>query len=99
MRCLDKDDSRRRWLELRDLWNAFDPIGVMDGPDSPQDEYEGYLGGCMRLLEQNAETGQLKAKVREAIDRMGLTVPDAEIERFALQMQDWYQVHWPDTSV
>ena len=36
-RRLDKAESRKRWAELRDLWNEFDPIGVMDFPDWPRD--------------------------------------------------------------
>lgn len=98
MRRLEKAESRQRRQELRDLWNKYDPIGVIDGPESPIDEYESYIGPCMRLLEQNADIKQIEAQVRAALENMGLGDDDARIHLFASQMKKWFQAHWDNTE-
>lgn len=101
MRRLSKIESRKRWKELRDLWNEFDPIGVFDFDPSewPLDEYESYCGPSMRLLEQNASTSELEAYVRSALDDMGIGGGEEAIRIFAKRMQIWFQKNWTDTLV
>jgi hypothetical protein len=60
MQRLDKSDSRERWRQIRDLWNEFDPIGVMGMEDWPRDEYDSYLGPTLRLLEQDASLEEIQ---------------------------------------
>jgi len=72
MRRLDKEASRRRWHELRELWNEYDPIGVMDDPDWHRDEYEAYVGRTMRLLEQAATPADIVDYLEETSSYMGL---------------------------
>lgn len=98
-RRLDKAESRKRWSELRELWNAFDPIGVMDFSDSAQDEYEGYCGPSMRLLENNASVQELEEYIRSALDNMGIRRDRKLIRDFAEKMNDWFQTNWPETRV
>ena len=98
-RKLEKAESRERWRELRDLWNEFDPIGIMDYPDWPRDEYESYCGPSMRLLEQNAENEELEDYVHSALDYMGIGASDDAIKRFVKKMKAWFQEKWSETRV
>jgi hypothetical protein len=91
-----KLDSRKRWLELRSLWNEFDPIGVYGSKESdwPLDEYESYCGPCMRLLEQGTKDHELEATVHSALDHMGVDANYKEIKEFVRKMQIWFQTNW-----
>lgn len=98
-RRLEKAESRKRWSELRDLWNEFDPIGVMNCPDWPRDEYESYCGPSMRLLEQDVENEELETYVRSALDHMGISAKDDAIQSFVRTMKAWFQEKWSETRV
>ena len=52
MGALSKEQSRVRWAELRRLLCEWDPIGVMDDPEWPRDEYDCMIGPVLRLLEE-----------------------------------------------
>lgn len=99
MKRLDKQASRQRWRELRDLWNEYDPIGVMGGPDSPQDEYEAYVGQTMRLLEQGANAAEIKKYLRTVSQHMGLRFGGWRAKRYSNRFVRWYQERWRDTIV
>jgi len=100
MRRLDKKESRKRYRELRDLWNEFDPIGVFDGSDEwPLDEYEDYCGPSLRLLEQNATPSELEVYVHSTFNYMGIEDNDKEIQGFVRKIQTWFQENWSDTCV
>ena len=103
MQRLDKSDSRERWRQVRDLWNEFDPIGVMGMEDWPRDEYESYLGQTLRLLEQNAPPEEIQKYLAfVTLEHMGLNeTPQFEMSRrdFAKRLRDWYAEKWPDTHV
>jgi len=96
---LEKSESRKRWGELRDLWNKFDPIGVMQDMDWPRDEYEAYCGPTMRLLETGGEAAELEAYVRSTIGYMGLKASDYDIKDFVETLQSWFRKSWQGTSV
>ena len=85
---------------MRDLWNEFDPIGVMDDPEWPRDEYEAYVGPTMRLLEQNAGTEEIIKSLEWAVcERMGLNLERQEARHFARRLEDWFRDKWPGTHV
>ena len=88
---------------MRELWLEFDPIGVMGMSDWPRDEYDGYLGPTLRLLEQNASMDALQRYVAQVtLEHMGLTdSPQREMHRrhFAKRLKDWYEANWPDSHV
>lgn len=98
-RRLDKAQSRQCWAELRDIWNEFDPIGVMSLPDWPRNEYESYCGPSMRLLEQNASDEEFEAYVRSALDYMGCSAGDHNVKYFIRKMKVWFPNKWPETRV
>jgi hypothetical protein len=103
MQRLAKPDSRERWRQVRDLWNEFDPIGVMGMEDWPRDEYESYLGQTLRLLEQDAPLEEIQKYLAfVTLEHMGLNETlQFEMSRraFAKRLRDWYAEKWPGTHV
>jgi hypothetical protein len=103
MQRLDKSDSRERWRQIRDLWNEFDPIGVMGMEGWPRDEYESYLGQTLRLLEQNAPPEEIQKYLAfVTLEHMGLNeTPPFEMSRqnFAKRLREWYAEKWSGTHV
>ncbi len=85
---------------MRDLWNEFDPIGVMDDPEWPRDEYEGYVGPTMRLLEQDAGVEEIIKCLEWAVcERMGLNLEQREAMQFACRLEDWFRRKWAGKRV
>jgi hypothetical protein len=101
MRRLEKQESRQRYRELRGLWNEWDPIGVAG--DENDDEYESYVGPCLRLLEKKADTDEIVKYLNYIIgEYMGLGDKGIKYSKpveFAQRMQAWYATKWPDTMV
>jgi hypothetical protein len=98
---LSKTDSRERWRQIRALWNEWDPIGVTGG--RVDDEYDGYLGPTLRLLESRASVEELQRYLAQVtLERMGLSESaDAQASRlhFASRLLDWYESSWPGSQV
>jgi hypothetical protein len=70
---LNKQESRKRWDEIRNLWCQCDPIGVMSDLDWSRDEYDSYLGPSLRYLEQNASVEEIAEYLSYIVcDYMGL---------------------------
>ena len=89
---LDKAQSRRRWAELCALWAEFDPIGVMDDPSCPRDEYDSYVGPTLRRLVDGASIEEIADYLESAVsERMGLTLDREEAERFACRLEAWFR--------
>jgi hypothetical protein len=62
------------------LVNDWDPIGVMDDPEWPRDEYDAYIGEIYKLLSQreSAESiAQHLCLIEE--NRMGLGLPSPHL--------------------
>src|SRR5437763_1646167 len=101
MERLSKDQSRRRWAEVRGLWNEWDPIGVVSS--EVQDEYDSYLGPTLRFLEEHASSQALVGYLTHIVgEYMGLGasgVQQSNPQEFANRLCSWYQSNWPNTSV
>ncbi len=96
---LSRAELRERFRELRDLINAWDPIGVLDDPAWPRDEYEGLVGPVPRRLEAGDTPAQLAVYLRaEARDRFGLDPDGRPPEAAAARMVAWYRTRWPGTG-
>jgi len=98
MKRLDKQASRQRWGELRDKWNDYDPIGVMDSPEWPRDEYETYVGETMRMLEQGASVDDIVGYLEEVSDYMGLKFDRDRALQYSEIFIRWYQENWRGTE-
>lgn len=101
MRRLDKEESRKRWQELRGLWNEWDPIGIAD--EENQDEYDTYVGETMRLLELGASKEDIVKRLSYIVgEYMGMGQKAVEYHNpsvFAQKLQTWYAENWPETKV
>jgi hypothetical protein len=65
-------EARLLLTRCRELWNEFDPIGVMADGDGPRDEYDSYL--AQTVEHAMSDTNGLKAYVRKVVlEYMGLT--------------------------
>ncbi len=70
----DKGQSRERGDAIRRiLMSEGDPIGVNDTPEAA-DEYDGYIGPVLDLLNARASSDEIAAYLRKVeTERMGLT--------------------------
>ena len=101
---LSKDQSRKRYAEIRDLWAKWDPIGVYSlADDWPRDEYDAYLGPTLRRLESGATIEALERYLAYVeLEHMGLSENEKVKARrlsFAAELREWYGKHWAGTHV
>jgi hypothetical protein len=95
MSTLSKEQSRERWAELRNLLCEWDPIGVMDDPEWPRDEYDCMVGPVMRLLESGASEAAITAYLRaEIADHFGLSPEHYDFLSIARRTRSWFQERW-----
>jgi hypothetical protein len=100
MARLSKQQSRERWAQLRALVCEWDPIGVMDDPDWPRDEYDCLLGPLLRHLEGGTSEAELAAFLSEQIENhFGLDPAYFDFPEVAAKLRNWYEGSWPDSSV
>ena len=93
---LDKQQSRQRIAEIRELWNEWDPIGVARGV---ADEYDSYLAPTLRLLERNAPTDEIVGYLNwVTLEHMGLSEA-SDPKTFATRLQQWFANKWAGTRV
>jgi hypothetical protein len=100
---LDKEQSGKRWSEIRDLWNAWDPIGVRPGSEGPEDEYDNYLGPSLRLLERGASSDEITEYLAHIVgEYMGMGengIKHSDPHSFAATLQAWFSSKWAGTHV
>jgi hypothetical protein len=85
------EESMQQAMEVRELWQSWDPIGMMDIPGAPQDEYDSYLEPTVRLLERGASVDEIEAYLEwVAYKRMGLPAVQLHAREFAQVLQVWY---------
>jgi len=96
---LNRAELRVRFRELRDLVNAWDPIGVMADPDWPRDEYECVVGPLLRQLEEEAPVKEIAAFLHhEFTDHFGLNVSRKSTRAWAEAAVNWYAQRWSGTE-
>jgi hypothetical protein len=61
---LSKEKSRWRRAEIRGLLNEWDPIGIIGGPDSPEDEYDCLARPLLRLMERESSKAEIANQQR-----------------------------------
>jgi len=90
-------DGRDAWWrergcdELREMLNQWDPIGVMEEPDWPNNEYDELIAPMRERLEAGATAGELEIYLEQYVrDHIGLE-PDVDREsRLAARVVEWY---------
>lgn len=96
---LSRAELRQRHRELRDLVNEWDPIGVMDDPTWPRDEYECLVGPLLRRLEAGATADEVAAYLHaELTGHFGLSTPLTQCREWAAAATAWYRARWPATE-
>ncbi len=96
---LTRSELRVRFRELRDLACAWDPIGVMDDPEWPRDEYDCLVGPVLRRLEAGDAVDAVAAFLeREVRDHFGLEPVPGAARAFAERAAAWYGERWPGTG-
>ena len=93
MAPLSKEQSRARWSELRTIFCKWDPIGVMDNPEWPRDEYDCMVGPVLRMLEADAPEGDIANLRREITDHFGLSPESYDFASVARQAKSWFRGH------
>jgi hypothetical protein len=87
----------QRLAQLRALWCEWDPIGVLDDPDWPRDEYDDYLQPTWQLLESGASVSAiaqyLNSVVGESLALGETGVMSTQPILFAAKLQDWFASH------
>jgi hypothetical protein len=99
MRRLTRDQLRQRYTELRDLINRWDPIGVMDDPAWPRDEYDCLVGPVLRHLEAgHAREVIVTDLTHELADHFGLDRAAIQPHDFVERATVWYADRWAGTG-
>ena len=96
---LTRAELQQRYAELREIINGWDPIGVVNTPDWPCDEYDCVVGPLMRHLE-NGDPPEVVAQYLsdEFTDHFGLSISEERIHAWAAQVTQWYASRWPAAS-
>jgi hypothetical protein len=95
---LSKENSRRRWRELRDAVNDWDPIGLIE-LGAPKDEYECLVGPLMQMLENEKAPTEIGNYLKQYIpNHFGASLPEG-IQGFTEEIFKWFQTNWKKTTV
>lgn len=97
--ALTKSESRERWSQLRAQICAWDPIGVVDQPDSPRDEYDCLVGPLLTMLQSGATDDSIGAHLRkEIVEHLGLSPDPHELSTLARRLRSWFDLAWRDLA-
>jgi hypothetical protein len=70
---MPKEESREvRCAIRRVINNVWDPYRVMEDPEWPRDEYDGYIGRAFELLVTGGSDDELVRYLDWAVTRMGM---------------------------
>jgi hypothetical protein len=79
--------------------NAWDPIGVMDDPEWPRDEYECIVGPVLRRLEEGAGADDIGGFLTHELEHhFGLDPEPLQPHVLAEQLVRWYAERWPGSK-
>jgi hypothetical protein len=96
---LSKCESRERWTQLRALMCEWDPIGVMDDPDWPRDEYDCLVDALLTLLASKASREEVGEYVRKEIEKhFGLSAVSYDLMAVVDRVQEWFDRGWRDLA-
>ena len=93
--ALSKRELRERLTQLRGLMCEWDPIGVMDDPEWPRDEYDCLVGPLLTLLDSGASKEEIARYLRQEIDEhFGLTADNYDFTAVADRVRRWFDHGW-----
>lgn len=92
MSDLSRPKLHAEYRELRDLLCAWDPIGVMDDPDWPRDEYDCLVAPVLRRLDAGESPESLAAFLETEVRAYFGVEPVTDAARtFAERAEAWYR--------
>lgn len=96
MKQLRKEESRRRWRELREIINRWDPIGVFKMDSArPKDESECVAGPVMRMLEAGRSVDEITQYLEEEVrEHVGLESVHGAAAHCATEAIKWFRREW-----
>ncbi len=91
-------------LELRELWNEFDPIGVFPVDTSivvnPVDEYDGYHGLIIKHLNQSSPSQVIFKDIQKLVtEKFGMSWNDEmaiSTNKFIEDVMSWFEIKKPE---
>lgn len=89
---MPKEESREVRRAIRRVFvEVWDPIRVMEDPEWPRDEYDGYIGPIFELLVTGGRDQEIIKYLLWAVDRMGMDGSKASLQTVvrALRAIDW----------
>lgn len=96
---LTKHELRQRSRELNALMCEWDPIGVMDNPDWPRDEYGCLVGPLLTLLQSGATDDEIGSYLRkEIVEHFGLSPEHYDFLAVAKRLRTWFDRGWRDLA-
>jgi hypothetical protein len=97
--ALTKRESRQRWSQLRALMCEWDPIGVMNDPGWPRDEYDCLVGPLLTLLQSGATDDEIGGYLRkEIVEHFGLSPDHYDFLAVAGRLRGWFDHGWGHLS-
>jgi hypothetical protein len=86
---LTKEQTRRRWRELRAIVCDWDPLALM--PDAPRDEYDCLVTGLMGSLERGASRSEIAVFLEHELrDHFGSDPGGYDFCPVTQKVHDWY---------
>jgi hypothetical protein len=93
MKQAGMESSERRWMELREILNRWDPIGVFgyESVEWPEDEYESYVDPLMWQLRAGKSEEQITQYLESLVhDWMEIEVEPGKAESCAKEAFEWF---------
>jgi hypothetical protein len=83
-------------LKVMELLRAWDPIGVLDDPDWPKDEYDGYSATIVRMLDAGISEKELYAFMKRIVTQhMEISCDRKKTKQVAHDLVEFWK-EWKD---
>jgi hypothetical protein len=89
---MPKEESRRVLVAIRKVFvDVWDPIGVMDDPTWPRDEYDSYIGRVFELLVLGGSDKEIVEYLNSVVGRIGLDASRVSLQDVTAALR---QIQW-----
>ena len=79
-------------LRVMELLRKWDPIGVLDDPDWPKDEYDGYSVAIVHMLDAGASDKELYMHMRGLVTgNMGISCNEKKTREIASELTGFWK--------
>ncbi len=68
-----KESYEKLYMAVREILIDWDPIGALEDPDCPKDEYDSYIPEICKILANSNDLAELRQKLNSIVEeKMGL---------------------------